>query len=137
MDKAKIFNILLPHQKQSSAGVLLKAVLKNFAKCTGKHLCQSLFFSKVISLSLKLYEKGAYGTGVFLWVLQNFSERLFCRTPLDDCFKHMRVNVFWNIVFIFIFLNMLPINTKPFLVALKFATYILYGNHYKLLHVLL
>ena len=66
MDKAKIFNILLPHQKQSSAGVLLKAVLENFAKCTGKHLCQSLFFSKFVSLSLKLYEKGAYGTGVFL-----------------------------------------------------------------------
>ena len=33
------------------------AVLKNFAKFTGKHLCQSLFFNKVAGLSLQLYEK--------------------------------------------------------------------------------
>ena len=37
-----------------------KAVLKNFAKYTGKHLCQSLLFNKVSSLrleSLQLYFK--------------------------------------------------------------------------------
>ena len=27
-----------------------------------------------------------YGTGVFLWVLQNFYKHLFCRAPPDDCF---------------------------------------------------
>ena len=27
-----------------------KGVLRNFAKCTGKHLCQSLFFNKVAGL---------------------------------------------------------------------------------------
>ena len=32
-----------------------KAVLRNFAKFTGKHLCQSLFFNKVAGLSLQLY----------------------------------------------------------------------------------
>ena len=32
-----------------------KGVLRNFAKFTGKHLCQSLFFNKVASLSLQLY----------------------------------------------------------------------------------
>ena len=34
-----------------------KGVLENFAKFTGKHLCQSLFFSKVagVGLSLQLY----------------------------------------------------------------------------------
>ena len=26
------------------------------------------------------------GTGVFLWILRNFWEHLFYRTPLDDCF---------------------------------------------------
>ena len=31
-----------------------KDVLKNFAKLTGKHLCQSLFFNKVVGLSLQL-----------------------------------------------------------------------------------
>ena len=36
-----------------------KGVLRNFAKFTGKHLCQSLFFNKVA-------EKRDSGTGVFL-----------------------------------------------------------------------
>ena len=30
-------------QKQSPEGVLKKGVLRNLAKFTGKHLCQSLF----------------------------------------------------------------------------------------------
>ena len=30
-----------------------KGVLRNFAKFTGKHLCQSLFFNKVAELSLQ------------------------------------------------------------------------------------
>ena len=29
------------------------SVLRNFAKSTGKHLCQSLFFNKVAGLRLK------------------------------------------------------------------------------------
>ena len=37
------------HKKQSSSGVLLKDNVNNFAKLTGKHLCQSLFFNKVAS----------------------------------------------------------------------------------------
>ena len=38
-----------------------KGFLRNFAKFTGKHLCQSLFFNKVAG-------------------------HLFYRTPLGDCF---------------------------------------------------
>ena len=37
-------------QKQSSGDVLQKGILENFAKFTGKHLCQSLFFNKVAGL---------------------------------------------------------------------------------------
>ena len=48
-----------------------KGVLRNFAKFTGKHLCQSLFFT---------------GTGCFLRVLRKFLEHLFHRAFLDDCF---------------------------------------------------
>ena len=48
-------------QKQPPKVFCKKDVLKNFAKFTGKHLCQSLFF--------------------------NFSERLFYRTPPSDCFS--------------------------------------------------
>ena len=48
-----------------------KDVLQNFAKFTGKVLCQKLFFIRVCD------------AGVFLWVLQNFWEYLFYRTPPD------------------------------------------------------
>ena len=41
-----------------------RGVLRNFAKFTGKHLYQSLFFSKVAGL--QLYLKRDSGTGVFL-----------------------------------------------------------------------
>ena len=36
-------------------GSVRKSVFKNFAKFPGKHLCLSLFFSKVAGLSLQLY----------------------------------------------------------------------------------
>ena len=42
-----------------------KGVLTNFAKFTGKHLCQSLFFNKVPG-RLQLYLKRDSSTGVFL-----------------------------------------------------------------------
>ena len=35
----------------ATRSVLKKDVLKNFAKFTGKHLCQSLFFNKVAGLN--------------------------------------------------------------------------------------
>ena len=47
-----------------------KAVLKNFAKFTGKHLCRSLFFNKVAGLRLK--EKKDSDVGVSLQILQKF-----------------------------------------------------------------
>ena len=46
------------HRSSCPGGVLLnKAVLKNFAKLTGKHLCQSLYFNKVAGLSLQINKK--------------------------------------------------------------------------------
>ena len=66
------------------AAVYKKVVLKKLAKFTGVHLCQSLFFNKVAGQ--QLYLKRDPDTGVFLWILQNFQEHLFYRTPLDDCF---------------------------------------------------
>ena len=41
-------------------------VLKNFAKLTGKHLCQSLFFG--LEACNFILKNGA-GTGLFLWIL--------------------------------------------------------------------
>ena len=53
-----------------------KGVLRNFAKFTGKHLRQSHCFKKRDS-----------GPGVCLWILENFSDHLFYRTRLSDCFS--------------------------------------------------
>ena len=49
-----------------------KSVLRNFAEFTGKYLCQSLFFNKIVGWGLQLYQKGDSGKGVFLWILRSF-----------------------------------------------------------------
>ena len=43
-----------------------KGNLRNFAKFTGKYLCQSFFFDNTAGLSLQLYLKRDSGAGVFL-----------------------------------------------------------------------
>ena len=81
------FGILIAKFRSSRPDVFCeKSVLRNFAKFTGKHLCQSLFLIKLQPWGLQLYLIRDSGTGVFLWILQNFSEQLFRRTPPDDCF---------------------------------------------------
>ena len=60
-------------QKQSSKGVLKKGVLRNFAKFTGKYLCQSLFFNKVSGMRHRCF-------------LLNFEK--FLRTPF--LIEHLR-----------------------------------------------
>ena len=60
----------LPHKKA------LKSFI-NFSKFIGKHLCRSLFFNKIAGLIKKETD-----TSVFLWILRNFSQNLFYRTPL-------------------------------------------------------
>ena len=44
--------------------------------------CQNLFLSKVVGLSLEFYLKRDSCTGVFLWILWNFWEHVYYRTPL-------------------------------------------------------
>ena len=81
--KRKIFefievSLLLPiarsiHQRCS----VKKGVLRNPAKFTRKHLCQASFLIRL----------QAWGTGFLPWILRNFQEQLFYKTPLDDCFS--------------------------------------------------
>ena len=47
---------------------------------------QSILFQKVASLHLQLYEKRDSGKSFFLWILRNFQEHLFYRTPPGDYF---------------------------------------------------
>ena len=54
-------------QKQPPEVFCKKGILRNFAKFTGEHPCQRLFFSKVAGLSpATLLKKRDSGTGVFL-----------------------------------------------------------------------
>ena len=56
---------------------LKKAVLKNFANFTGKHLCQSLFLNKVANLGPATLLKKGSGTGVLLRILRKSLRTLF------------------------------------------------------------
>ena len=64
-------SLILLEKKAATRGVL-----RNFAKFTVKHLCQSPFFNKVAALSLTTLLKRDSGAGVFHWILQNFLEHL-------------------------------------------------------------
>ena len=50
--------------------------------------CEKRCFKKFHKIRLRpaTLLKRVSGTGVFLWILQNFSKQLFYRTPLGDCF---------------------------------------------------
>ena len=67
---------MVKNQKQPPEVFCKKGVLKTFAKLTGKHLCQSLFFNKVIGLmSATLLKKRLW----YRCFLVNFVK--FLRTP--------------------------------------------------------
>ena len=63
-----------------------KGVLRNFAKFTGKHLCQSLFFNKVAGLRPAVLLKKRLWHRCFPVNLAKFVRTVFERTPLGDCF---------------------------------------------------
>ena len=63
-----------------------RGVLKNFAKCTGKHLCQSLFLNKVAGDACNVIKKETLAQ-VFSWEFCEISENtFFYRTPRVTAF---------------------------------------------------
>ena len=44
------------------------------------------FFNKFAGATCNFIKKGDSGTGIFLWILRNFWEPPFYKTPLGDCF---------------------------------------------------
>ena len=62
------FTVRGSHQRCS----VRKYVLRDVAKFTGKHLCQSLFFDKDAVEACNFIKKRDFGTVVFLWILRNF-----------------------------------------------------------------
>ena len=65
------FDFVNIKQKQPPEVFCEKGVLRNFAKFTGKHLCQSLLLIKVQVSGLQFYWKRNSVTGVFLCILRN------------------------------------------------------------------
>ena len=69
-----------------------KDVLRNFAKFTGKYLCQGLFFNKFAYWGPQLYWTIDFGTGVSLWILCNFQEHFFLQNTSAGCFWTSLIN---------------------------------------------
>ena len=63
-----------------------RGVLRNFAKFTGKHLCQSLFSNKVVDLRPAFLLKKRSWHRCFPVSFTKFRRTPFYRTPLGDCF---------------------------------------------------
>ena len=60
--KKRVSKPVLKHRSSRSEIFCKKCFLRNFAKFTGKHLCQSLFLSKVPGLrpDKNVYDKNVY-----------------------------------------------------------------------------
>ena len=56
-------------------------VFRNFPIFTRKHLCLSFFLIKLQTSQPPTLPKTDFNTGVFLWILRNFYEKLFDRKP--------------------------------------------------------
>ena len=57
-----------------------KGVLRNFAKFTGKHLCQSLFFNKVAGAASE--QKQSTGRALYIGLLEEYNQ-IHGKTILD------------------------------------------------------
>ena len=81
-----------PKQKRSSRPEMFckKGVLRNFAKFTGKHLCQSLFLNKVVGLRPVLLKKLDVENGDW------FSSESNCRSVFRTYQTFINEEPFWQ-----------------------------------------
>ena len=70
-----------PYFRSSCPAVFCKKeVLKNFSKCTGKHLCQSLFLIKLRVDAFNFIKKETLAQLFFCEFCKNFENSFFYRT---------------------------------------------------------
>ena len=75
-----VYFVLMRHKCETSKNsevvarrCSIKRVFLDILQNSQENTCaRGLFFIKVAGLSLQLYEKSNSGTGVFMWILQNF-----------------------------------------------------------------
>ena len=70
---------------------LRKSVLRNFAKFTGKHLCQSFFFNKVPGLRSAALLKKKLWHNCFQVNFTKFLRTLFSQNTFCGCFCAMKI----------------------------------------------
>ena len=74
-----------------------KGVLRNFAKFTGKQLCQRLFFDKVACLRPVKFLRATFLTEQLWWLLLIISINSRCRCTSKETFRQILSNVrFYN-----------------------------------------
>ena len=83
-------------QKQPLEVFCKKGVLKNFAKLTGKYLCQSFFFNKVADPTLATLLKKRLWNRYFSVSFAKFSRTLFLRNTSGRLFCTSRQNLKLN-----------------------------------------
>ena len=76
----------IPYRSSHRRCSVKKGVLGNFAKFTKKHLCQSLFFDKVVGLKSAILLKKRLWPRCFPVDFAKFLRTPFYRTLLGDCF---------------------------------------------------
>ena len=70
-----------------TGGVLWKKLFLEISQNSQENTSARVsFLVKLQAWSRQLCQKRHPGTGVFLWILQNFQEHLSYRTPLSGCF---------------------------------------------------
>ena len=80
----------LPEQNLEADG----SAPKNFASFTGKYLCWSLFFTKLQAFRPATLSKRDSYKGVFLSNLRNFSEYLFWKASMSNCFCEQNTSAY-------------------------------------------
>ena len=70
--KYKLINQVRDPQKQASKVFYENGVLEGFAKFTGKYLCQSLLFNKVVGLNFKEHLFFYRPPSDYFWFLSKF-----------------------------------------------------------------
>ena len=74
--------------------------LENFAKFTGKHLCQSLFFNKVAGAACNFIKKETLAQMFSCEFCEIFKNTFFKRTPLVAAFNSFILNKKWDGIFV-------------------------------------
>ena len=115
-----IFNRLPKNRNSHRKCSIQKIVLKNFAKFTGTHLCQSLYFNKSCSCIRKETPAQVFSCEF----CKKFLEQLFYRAPPGYCFWRNNEQKNWTCFRLW--WNLITLHKE-----MKFSIKDLFSKHYQ------